>query len=755
MANTFWKRFGSWHLLTALLVIECVPALAADWAAWRGPTQDGASYETGLPASCKEILWRAPFGGRSTPVIVNGRVFGINLAGEGVMEQDRVFALELQSGKLLWEHRFNVFHTDVPNTRVGWASLVSDPETGLVYAHGVEGMFLCLDRDGKLVWSRSLTELYGRISGYGGRTHTPILDEDRVVISFVSSGFGSHAVGAHRYLAMDKRTGEIVWWGAPGGKPEDTTYSTPVVAVIGGQRLLIAGNADGAIYAMNARTGQKVWGFNLSQRGVNSSVVVDGYRVYASHGDENFDSTAMGRVVCIDGRGSGDITKTHEIWRRDGLEVGYSSPLLHGGRLYVVENSGVLHCLDAASGKDIWRQSVGRIGKGSPVWVDGKIYATTADGRVTIVEDAGDKAKVLDRATFRAKGPGAVEMFGSPAVSDGRVVFFTTQEMICLGHDPKPQTVQIPGRPKEPPVDPAASPALIQVLPAEVLLKPGAAVEFQAIGVDKLGRRLKPLQAHWSYSSKAGTIAADGKFHAAAGQSGSIGEVIARHGNASGSARVRIVPELPIAENFDSPPGGNLPAWWVGISKIKYAIDNVGGSMALKKIADDRGPIFNRSHVFITPPLKPGYTVQADVMGIQERQRRGDVGVINGRYTLELFGDLQRLRVVSWVPGPRFEKRVDFPWQPGRWYTTKLRVDLQNGEAHPRAKVWPRGQAEPSAWTLEAADPQPNLEGSAGLYANSMAPVYFDNVQVYRETESPAIRAADVRSSGGKDQKPK
>ena len=171
-------------------------------------------------------------------------------------------------------------------------------------------------------------------------------------------------MGGHRYLAMDKRTGEVVWWAMPGGKPEDTTYSTPVVAVVDGRRLLIGGNADGGIYAMNARTGERVWGFRLSQRGVNANVVVDGCRVYAAHCDENYDSVAMGRVVCIDARGSGDITKTHELWRRDGLEIGYASPLLHNGRLYVVANSGVLFCLDAKTARrfgarwwDVWAKA--------------------------------------------------------------------------------------------------------------------------------------------------------------------------------------------------------------------------------------------------------------------------------------------------------------------------------------------------------------------------------------------------------------
>ena len=250
-------------------VLGAASAWGGDWAAWRGPYQNGVSLETGLTSSTQDMLWRNPIGGHSTPVIFNGRVFGINLCGKGVTEQEQVFALDAATGKEVWQYKFNCFHTDVPNSRVGWASVAVDPETGNVYANGVQGLVLCLDRDGKLLWSKSTTELYGRVSGYGGRTYTPIIDEDRVIVAFNNSSFGGHAVGAHRFLALDKRTGEVLWWGTPGGRPEDPTYSNPVVAVIGGQRLVIAGNADGHLYALKARTGEKVWGFYASQRGLN------------------------------------------------------------------------------------------------------------------------------------------------------------------------------------------------------------------------------------------------------------------------------------------------------------------------------------------------------------------------------------------------------------------------------------------------------------------------------------------------------
>jgi hypothetical protein len=277
----------------------------------------------------------------------------------------------------------------------------------------------------------------------------------------------------------------------------------------------------------------------------------------------------------------------------------------------------------------------------------------------------------------------------------------------------------------------APPPALIQIRPCEVLASPGEAVAFEVVAFDRSGRLLGPVDAEWSYTGPDGSVSADGHFEAA-GPNGSIGTVGAAHGGLTASARVRVVPRLPIAEDFESGDQGTLPAWWIGVSKAKHDVEVIDGSHVLTKLADERGPIFNRSRVYITPPLPTGYTIQADVMGRQVGRHRGDVGLTNARYRLELSGRVQRLRVMSWVPGPRFEERTDFAWDPDRWYTMKFRVDLEDGKARLRAKVWPRDEDEPRAWTLEAVGPQPNPEGSAGIYAYSMAPVYYDNLRIER-----------------------
>ena len=761
----------------ALVILPLVSGCSAghaNWPEWRGPERTGATGEKAVVRTWSQdgdnLLWTSPVGGRTTPILMDGRLFVIAPVGEGEHLQERVVCLDADSGRLLWEHRFNVYLSTIVEDRVGWTSMVGDPATGYVYAHGTGGMFFCFDRGGKIIWRRSLTEMYNRVSGYGGRVQSPIIDEDKVIISFVSGNWGDQRKPGHRYLAMDKKTGDVIWWSKPGGKHLDTTYSIPVVAVINGVRLLIAGNADGHIYGMKARTGEMVWGFKLSKRGINSSVVVDGKYVYACHSEENYTTTDMGSVVCIDGSLTGDITERGLVWRQDGITAGYASPAVANGRLYVADNAANLHCLDAKTGRRFWKHRVGRVAKGSPaVTADGVIYVATVNGRFVILKDAGDRCEELDVESFTSPDGAVVEIFGSPAVAGGRVYFMTRYQTYCLGREgagvevaaPEPAALSAAEAESDP-----SKPATVLVLPGDVTLKPGQRIYFSTRLFDINGRPLESQGAEWSSEGVKGQFdvqivgtpddgasADDSKrrptmttswsnaFTAASGNGFSAGLVRARVGTLTATARVRVSPTLPIKEGFDGMAVGKTPPGWIGVGG-KSRLVTVDGNIALQKVAEKPSVPFMRMRAYSGPPIAGGYTVQCDLMGrakVGRRKTRPDMGLINSRYVLKFLGRERVLRIVSWSPIPRLRKDVPFDWKTDVWYQAKLRVEVRDGQGLIRAKAWPRGEAEPEQWQIEVVDPCPNTEGSPGLYGYSKgttsrkhgAPTFYDNYQVY------------------------
>ncbi|MGE0394581.1 MAG: PQQ-binding-like beta-propeller repeat protein, partial [Vicinamibacterales bacterium] len=236
-----------------------------DWPELRGPHRDGISRETGLPAALSleagSLLWRAPFGGRSTPLIVGNRVYVQNPAGRGASLQERVMCLDANTGKVVWEYRFNTFQSDVPPHRLAWSSPAADPATGNIYALGSGATVVALSRDGKPLWHRSIGEEFAAFTTHGGRTMSPVVDGDLVIISAAISNWGEHANRAHRFVALDKTTGDVVYVANPGSRPYDTAYAPPVIVTLAGQRLLIDGLGDGAVHAIKPQTGQKVWSF--------------------------------------------------------------------------------------------------------------------------------------------------------------------------------------------------------------------------------------------------------------------------------------------------------------------------------------------------------------------------------------------------------------------------------------------------------------------------------------------------------------
>ena len=371
--------------------------VASDWAEWRGPARDGVSTEKNLPEKWspagENLAWKAPYGGRSAPIVMGDRVYLQNAAGQGETLQERIMAFNADTGKLLWEHRFNTYLSDVPPHRIGWASPVGDPTTGNIYVFGGGGSLMGLNRDGKVLWERSLGEDFGLLTTHGGRTVSPIIDGDLVIVSGVTFQWGQHGRGAHRFMAFDKKTGETIYVSAPGGRPYDTTYAPPIIANINGTRLLIQGASDGVVHAIKPQTGEPVWKYEISKRGINTGVVVKGTTAILTHSEENLESNEMGMMVAVDATTKGEVKKEQIKWSVYGWQGGFSSPVIDGDRLYQLDNGANVAAFDVNSGKQLWLQNLGTIQKASPVLADGKLYVGTENGKFFILKPGRNRRR--------------------------------------------------------------------------------------------------------------------------------------------------------------------------------------------------------------------------------------------------------------------------------------------------------------------------------------------------------------------------
>lgn len=741
---------------------------AADWSNWRGPWQNGVSHEKNLPEKWSpdpakpdnNLVWRAPYGGRTTPIVQNGRLYMIGRDGEGLTEQERCLCFDANTGKLIKEHRFNVFHTDIVSVRLGWTNMVGDPETGNVYAHGTQGLLFCFDKDLNVVWQHSLTEEFGRVSGYGGRVTSPIIDEDKLIIGFLNASWGDQGIGRNRFVAMDKKTGKIIWWASTGIQPKDTFYSTPVVAVINGVRTMVSGGGDGGVHAFQARTGTKLWSYQLGPGSINCSPVVQGNLVYIGQGEENEGETTQGRVVCLDGSKVAE-EKPALVWKLDGIKAKFASPVLHEGKLYMCGDTGQLYCIDATSGKLLWEYLYGKNTKGSPVLADGKIYLAEVNSKFHILRPTADGCEKVHTQFFKSKVSGEeVEINGSPAISNGRVYFMTGTDLFCIGS-------------KEPVANPAPamntddgkadnSPARLQVFPADITVFAGETIELSARAFDSKGRLIGPADVTWSLAglrqpegvtpmpgaapaapppALAGILSSEkgdkSSLTPAMAPPAQFGRVVVKSGNLEAECRVRVVPRLPYAPNLANIPEGRTPGGWVNCQG-KFAIVQQDGKKVLKKLAVNPSPLVSRANAYITKHDATGYAILSDIMGTKVRDDLPDVGLVANRYTLMLAGNTQQLRLVSWDALPRVDKSIAFPWKPGTWYRMKLEVVVREKDALVRGKVWPRDDKEPEAWTVDFTDPVPNREGAAAIYGYAAGilegqtgcEIFYDNIRI-------------------------
>jgi outer membrane protein assembly factor BamB len=723
--------------LAALIAAGAIAvASASDWPEWRGPSRDGRSTETNLPSKWSpqgdNLAWRIPIGSRSSPVAFGNRLYLNSPVGDPANTQERLVAIDAETGKMVWERRFSQYLSDVPQHRASWASPAVDPETGNIYMFTVAAQLVCVAPDGKVLWDRSLPDEYGAVTTHGGRTTSPIVEGDKIILNALILAWGDLNRTGNRYFAFDKKTGQTVWISSPQSRHYDTNYSTPIVGTIDGTRALIVGGTDGVFHALKANTGEKIWSVEVSKRAILNSALLRDNIAYITHGEENMDTTEMGMIAAVDATKTGALAADAFKWRTRGFLPTFASPVMDAERLYTVDNSAIVGAFDLKTGAKLWDRSLGTLQKGSPVLADGKLYVGTENGKFYILRPSQTAVEVLDEDLLgTAQSPEPI--VASPIVADGRVYVTSMEATYAIGKRVRAQGAQGArgAQGAQSTQSTQSAPSVVHVFPYESIVSPGQTVTLKARLFDAKGNFIRDEPAaQWSVDQLSGAVDAKGVYTAAATGS-TAGFVKATVAGLSGTARVRVVEPLPWTFDFENAAAEAPPAWWTGAPGKVFQRTVEGAGKVLVRPRDDT--VGRRAKVFLGLPNMTGYTIEADVRGREQRRQRGDVGLINERYGLVLFGNGQKLELHPWQAADEMTVRVPFAWDADKWYRMKMRVDhLPDGTARVRGKVWPAADSEPAAWTIEKVDKIPHVMGSPGLYADGISEMYFDNVKVYK-----------------------
>jgi outer membrane protein assembly factor BamB len=413
----------------ALLVCALPRAAAENWPQWRGPSGDGISRETNLPAAWgadKNLAWKLPLPGMagSTPVVWGDRIF---------LTSEDESALELlcvsTEGKLLWKHKLAAGQRRYRRDEGNNASPSPATDGDRVFTYFGTGDCVCVDMAGKEVWRFNVQDRYGSFKIQHGMHVTPVLHGDRLYFALLHSG-------GHWVIALDKATGREVWKvdRASDARFEcEQAYASPFIWQNGKDAYLVVHGNDYTT-AHRLTDGREIWRlgglnpksrYHTTLRFVASPAVTPNLIVVPT--------AKNGPVVGVrpDATGMVEPGSPSELWRRPNNTPDVPSPLVYGDLVYLCRENGVLLCLEAQSGKELYQErlQVDRY-RASPVYADGKIYCAARQGTVSVVK-AGPQFELL--AVNRLPD----EFAASPVISGGRIYLRGFQALYAISHDGK------------------------------------------------------------------------------------------------------------------------------------------------------------------------------------------------------------------------------------------------------------------------------------------------------------------------------
>ncbi len=381
---------------------------------FRGAAGDGvARQQAPLPehwdgAKGQNILWKTPvpLPGKSSPVVWGDRIF---LTGADEKSRE-VFCYDAAKGTLLWRKPVPLGLATVPEVfgDTGYAAPTPACDNSAVYAIFATGDLGAFDFQGNSLWRKSL----GAPDSMYGFAASLLAVDGKVIVQW-DMGDASEA-GKSSLLAFQALTGKPLWT-TP--RPVRASWSSPVVArTPAGDRLILNGNPW--VVSYDLATGTELWRASVMDGDVACSPVYRDGVVYVAN--------ERAKAAAIRDGGSGDVTRTHIAWTAEDNLPDIVSPLCDGKSVLTVTGSGMLTCLDAATGNKKWEHDLGTAVQASPLLIGDVVYLTVEEG-ITHRFRLGAAFKPLDTSPLGEK------VAASVAAVNGRLYLRGESNLFCVG----------------------------------------------------------------------------------------------------------------------------------------------------------------------------------------------------------------------------------------------------------------------------------------------------------------------------------
>ncbi|MBK9168015.1 MAG: SUMF1/EgtB/PvdO family nonheme iron enzyme [Bryobacterales bacterium] len=366
------------------------------WSGFRG-TGDSLTGARDLPliwSGSANIAWYAdlPGYGQSSPVVWGGALFITSTGGKS-KEEFIARRYRVSDGKLEWEKRFRSSRPQEAGERTSRAAPTPAVDAGAVYLLFDSGDLVALTHGGEELWRRDLNRDFGPIKN--GHDFGSSLRQSAGALFVHISHLGPSVIAA-----VSKKDGHTLW---RTDAPPEGGWQTPVLVSHGGKDLLLVAKEGGAA-ALDASTGRQLWQHALGKasqsRAIPSLTVAADRVIVPSMNRRETYLLSLGNPA-------------EPLWQTQAATTQYSSPLIHRGRVYLVNAVGALFCVDFATGKDLWQIRLPGQAWASAIAAGDRIYFFTLRGATVVVDAASAEPKVLATNELPVGG----KVYGAAAVN--------------------------------------------------------------------------------------------------------------------------------------------------------------------------------------------------------------------------------------------------------------------------------------------------------------------------------------------------